>query len=66
MSDKDVVFTMIYREDRDWINNTKGKLNREEKLHEIIENAKKIQLAQTYEDDGAHITADAIRRKLVA
>ncbi len=34
---EDVVFITILREDRDWINKTKGKLNREQRLHEVIE-----------------------------
>ncbi len=37
-----VVFTTILREDRDWINETKGKLNREERLHEVIKGYKEL------------------------
>jgi len=36
MSGKDVVFITIYREDRDWINKTKHKCNREQRLHAVI------------------------------
>lgn len=35
--DSDIVFITILRGDRDWINKTKCKLNREERLHEIIQ-----------------------------
>lgn len=33
----EVVFITIYKKDRDWINKTKGKLNREDRLHDVIE-----------------------------
>lgn len=32
----DVVFITIYRKDREWINKTKGTMNREERLHQVI------------------------------
>lgn len=38
------VFITIYREDREWINNTKGKLNREQRLHELITRVKELGL----------------------
>lgn len=40
----DVVFITILREDRDWINMTKGKLNREQRLHQIFENYKRARV----------------------
>lgn len=36
VSGDDVVFITIYKKDREWINETKGDFNREERLHEII------------------------------
>ncbi len=48
MTGEDVVFITIYRKDRDWINKTKGKLNRELRLHEVIENYIKTGLDAQY------------------
>lgn len=44
----DVVFITIYREDREWINETKGDLNRERRLHNILENYKRAGLDAQY------------------
>lgn len=33
---KEIVFIPIFREDRDFVNRTKGKKNRAERLHDII------------------------------
>jgi len=37
MTGEDIIFITIYKTDRNWINETKGKLNRAERLHQIIE-----------------------------
>ena len=49
MSGDDVVFITIQKKDRVWINLTKGKdQNREERLHEVLENYRKSGLDAQY------------------
>ncbi len=44
VDNKEVVFITIFREDRGWINATKGELNRQQRLHEIIAKAKELEI----------------------
>ncbi len=43
-----VVFITILESDRKWINETKGGMNREERLHQVLENYRRAGLDTQY------------------
>ncbi len=63
-NDDDVVFTTILRKDRDWLNDPLHLgANRQDKLHRILQKYQKMDLALTYEADGALEIAAKLRRE---